>query len=321
MTASQGPSQIPLRSVGSTKAPDHQQGPPPPLISILLPVLNCERTIGLAIASILNQTRADWELLLIDDGSTDKTVDVVRSFADARIRVFCDEQRQSLPARLNEGVRRAQGKYIARMDGDDVMYPDRLATQVAYLDVHPETDLVGGGMVIFRNEGEAYGARIFPATHAEICRHPWLRLPVSHPTWMGQAEWFRANPYEEWTAGNAEDRELLFRTCCKSRFANLPDVVLGYRENGVTLTKRVLCRRSVLRMLIRSAGREITYRAALLGCAAQCLGLIAELIAIVTGLDKRVLRHRAPPTTDAVVETWRGVWALNRKSAKDLVRT
>lgn len=280
-------------------------------------IWNCEGTIGLAVASVLDQTYCHWELLVLDDGSTDRTVDVVESFCDSRIKVVCDGERRRLPARLNQAVQMARGEYIARMDGDDVMYPTRLAKQLAYLKANPGVDLLGGGMVVFRNEGEAYGARIFPVEHSEICRRPWLRLPMSHPTWMGRSDWFRRNPYRE-SAERMEDRDLLFRTFRRSRFANLPDVVLGYREDGVTLAKCVPSRCNMIRMLAHAMGRELSYEESLLGCAAQLVGLTADVVAIGTGLNERVLRHRAPPMSPEIVEDWRSVWRLNRKTVESL---
>jgi glycosyltransferase involved in cell wall biosynthesis len=91
-----------------------------PLVSIGMPVFNCERTLSTAIQSILNQTYANWELIIIDDGSKDKTLEIAKSFRDPRIEVINDGQNQRLPIRLNQAIALSRGKYFARMDGDDV---------------------------------------------------------------------------------------------------------------------------------------------------------------------------------------------------------
>jgi len=294
---------------------DEETKSPLPLISIAMSVLNCRRTVGVTMASILNQTYGNWELVVMDDGSSDGTAEVVKSFGVPRVRLFRDGQRRRLPGRLNQAIQLARGQYIARMDGDDVMYPDRLAKQLAFLESHPEIDLVGGGMVVFRNGGEAYGTRIFPAGHDEICRKPWLRVPVSHPTWMGKAEWFRAHPYPEADHLFPEDRDLLFRTFRESRFANLPDIVLGYREEGPKLKTCLNARRHSVKMLLGGAGREVSYAQALGSCALQWIAAAVELVAIGSGLNERILKHRAGPLAPAVAERWQSVWEMNRKPA------
>jgi glycosyltransferase involved in cell wall biosynthesis len=286
-----------------------------PLISIAMSVLNCRRTIGVTMNSILNQTYENWELVVMDDGSSDGTAQIVQSFGDARVRVFRDGERRRLPARLNQAIQLARGPFIARMDGDDVMYPDRLAKQLAFLQAHPQVDLVGGGMVIFRNDGEAYGTRIFPAEHAEICCKPWLRMQISHPTWMGRAEWFRTHPYPEAYRRYTEDLALLFGSFQRSRFANLPDIVLGYRRDRTRLATCMAARYYMTRMLLGGAGREVTHAQALCGCALQCAAAVVEVVAIGSGLNERILKHRARPLASRLAEQWRSVWAMNQEPA------
>jgi glycosyltransferase involved in cell wall biosynthesis len=108
-----------------------------PEISIVLPAYNCEAFLTEAIESILNQTLKDFELIIINDGSTDKTEDVVKSFSDARIIYLKNETNSGLVYTLNKGIDIAKGKYIARMDGDDISLPTRLAKQKAILDENP----------------------------------------------------------------------------------------------------------------------------------------------------------------------------------------
>ncbi len=278
-----------------------------PLVSIGMSLFNCEKTLDLTIASILTQCYGDWELIAIDDGSKDRTLSLLESLRDNRVRVIADGNNLGLPARLNQAVSLARGKYFARMDGDDVMYPDRLEKQVAYLETHPEVDLLGGGMVVFRGDGIAYGCRMVAAEHDRICSHPWSGFEMAHPTWMGRTEWFRQNPYRE-DAYRMEDKDLLFRTCQKSRFANLPDVVLGYREDDLSFWKILPARRNFCKVLMASAGRQLTYINAARGIAGQAVRTIADVVAITTGLNEKILRHRARPVPPEIRMRWDAIW-------------
>src|SRR4051812_47547353 len=112
-----------------------------PLVSIAMPVRDSQRTLPVALRSIVSQTYPNWELLLFDDGSTDRTLEIARSFADDRIKIVSDGRGRGMTVRLNQAARVASGKYYARMDGDDAAYPQRLERQVAYLESHPEVDL------------------------------------------------------------------------------------------------------------------------------------------------------------------------------------
>lgn len=109
-----------------------------PLVSVVLPVYNAEKYVGQAIQSIVAQSFQEWELIVVDDGSTDKSLAIVQSFSDPRIRVLAHGQNLGYPVAMNTGIECAKGKYVARMDSDDVSHPERLARQVAFLEEHPE---------------------------------------------------------------------------------------------------------------------------------------------------------------------------------------
>jgi glycosyltransferase involved in cell wall biosynthesis len=278
-----------------------------PLVTIGVPVRNCERTIGTAIRSILNQAYGNWELLVIDDGSSDGTVLVALEFGDPRIRVYADGRHLGLAHRLNEAVRLGRGEYFARMDGDDVSFPERIDLQLDYLERNPSVDLLGAGVVVFRGEGEVLGTRAVPLTHDAICRRPRAGFYLAHPTWMGRAEWFRNHPYST-DAVRAEDQDLLLRTWRDSRFAALPQVLLGYREESLCLGKILRGRFSFLRSVVReeySRGRAIHAMAAI---GEQSAKAAVDTIAIATGLDYAILRHRALPAGPEVERRWLQVW-------------
>src|ERR1700722_13846695 len=129
-----------------------------PLVSILMPFYNAGDGFRTALGSILAQTYEHWELLLCDDGSTDGSLALARSIQDKRVVVWTDGQRKGLAARLNECIDRARGQFMARMDADDVSYPERLQKQIEFLASHQEIDLVGCQMLIFSDNGGDNGA-------------------------------------------------------------------------------------------------------------------------------------------------------------------
>jgi glycosyltransferase involved in cell wall biosynthesis len=279
-----------------------------PLVSICLPVFNCEKTLATAIRSILNQSYGNWELLLMEDGSSDRSLEVARSIADPRISVFTDHSHNGLVPRLNRAIEMSRGKYFARIDGDDVAYPERLERQAKYLEEHPEVDLLGCSMLVFKGDGVAMGCRLAPETHEEICKRPTAGFHIWHPTWIGRTSWFRAHPYDA-KAIRVEDQVLLLRSYSTSRFACLPDILVGYREESVSLSKSFVSRHSFCKSLLREAFDHGSYFLAARGLLGQVLKGLVDLIAVCTGLNYRLLPHRARPAEESVRKRWTQVWS------------
>ena len=284
----------------------HESFHNPPTVSIGMPVFNGAATIAQAICSILNQTFDDWELLIIDDGSQDKTFEIAASFSDPRIIVIQGENK-GLPVRLNECVNRARGRFFARMDQDDVAYPGRLKRQADFLESHAEVDLVAGWMVVFRDDGRAFGARRSPLTHEQICAHPWRGVHMAHPTWMGKAEWFRRNPYCA-DLPLVQDQELLIRTYRNSRFAAVPEIVLGYRENSLSVRKLLRTRGDACKMMIRLAIEQRKFASGVRNIAVLLAKGMVDAIAVYSGLNYCILRHRAETILPVEEREWRSVW-------------
>jgi glycosyltransferase involved in cell wall biosynthesis len=278
-----------------------------PRVSIGMAVLNCQATLAQAIQSILNQTFSDWELLVVDDGSSDETVRIARGYCDRRIRVFCDGSHRGLVARLNQAVDLSRGRYFARMDGDDVSYPQRLALQIEHLERHSEIALLGGAVMVLGRGGQILGTRECRTTHEHICRRPWGGLQLAHPTWMGQTEWFRKHPYRS-EAVRCEDQDLLLRTYECSRFAALPEIVLGYREEMVSLKKILVGRFSFVCSFLRRAIPRRDYPLAVAAVVNQSLKGLIDIVAVSTGLSHKILRHRALPVDEAAKLRWLEVW-------------
>ncbi len=207
------------------------------LLSVCMAVRNGQATIEHAVRSIRRQTFADWELVLIDDGSIDETVNIVRAFADARIRLFQNPQSLGLAASLNMALSQSKGKFIARMDADDVCFPRRFDQQLRYLEQYPKVDLVGGQALMFCSDWDLAGVLNVPLDHEQITRTPGSSFPLLHPSWMGKADWFTRYKYDEQYI-RAQDFEMLLRAMPHSVYANIPDVVLGYRYEKQSLAKR-----------------------------------------------------------------------------------
>lgn len=278
-----------------------------PLVSIAMPVKNNRRTLPLTIESLLAQTHQNWELILIDDGSSDGTADVARSFNDPRIQVHPREASQGLAARLNEAIDLARGPYLARMDGDDIAYPERLSAQVEFLEANPDVDLVGAWTIVFDAKGTPFGKRSAPTEHEAICSYPVNGIPLAHPTFCGRLPFFQRFGYRT-NVGTSEDQDLLLRSCRFARFANLPRLLLGYREEKLNLRKilstRVYMARTISEAMRDRGRRDLAARAVAEQCAKGCL----DVVAIGSGLHYKLLRTRARPASDEECEEWQQLW-------------
>lgn len=220
-----------------------------PLLTVAMPVYNAGQHLRLAVLSVLHQSETNWELLIIDDGSTDHALNTLSEIADPRIRIMHDGSNRGLAQRLNEAIDLARGKYFARMDQDDVSYPERFTRQLKALQDNPALDLVATRAILIDEHNRGIG--VFPAAvvHEEICAKPWRGFYFPHPTWMGKTEWFRQYRYRIPGPYLCEDQELLLRSYRDSRFATVDEVLFAYRiRDRVSLRKLFRTRSSVLSM-------------------------------------------------------------------------
>lgn len=216
-----------------------------PDISVIMPIYNCAATIAQAIASLRAQTFEAWELLVIDDASTDESTSLVLSVGDPRIQLIRNDKNQGLAESLNRGIDKANGSFIARMDGDDVAYPERFQQQMLFLEMNRKVDVVGSQMLIFKSSGEAIAVLRPPLTHDKICRAAIAgNFPLYHPTWFGRIGWFRHYKYDPGFR-KAQDFELLLRASATSEYANIDKTLMGYRLDSGSIRKRLLTRRFV----------------------------------------------------------------------------
>jgi glycosyltransferase involved in cell wall biosynthesis len=206
-----------------------------PTVTVIMPMYNAAAHVREATESILSQTFADFELLVVDDGSSDDSASLLRGYGDPRLRVERNEGNLGLVATLNRAVERAKGRYIARMDADDVSLPTRLAEQVAYLESHPDVSGVSGGYQTIDEGGRLlsndYG--MLRPVGPELLR--WSLHFGSffcHAASMIRREVFDALGGYDPAFAHAEDYELWLRATKWFRFDNLPRVLYRVRVHG-----------------------------------------------------------------------------------------
>lgn len=212
------------------------------LVSIGVPFYNAELYLINTIKSILNQSYENWELILIDDGSTDRSLEIAHEYSkkDNRIRVISDGRNKKLPIRLNQLIIESNGFYIARMDADDIMHPERLEKQLSFLETNKSYDLVSTGLVSIDKDNIVKGYRRVESLYDDFSNIETSYLIV-HPSVMARRSWFERNRYSE-KYPRAEDFELWTRAISNNDFkmAVLPDLLLYYREEGNLSVDKIL---------------------------------------------------------------------------------
>lgn len=201
----------------------------PPRITVLLPVYNGEKFIGEAVRSVLGQSFTDFELLLIDDGSTDRTPEILAGFADPRLRIIRLPENDGRVAALNLGIRESRSEFIARMDADDLCLPRRFERQVAFLNAHPGVAVCGTWI---REFGDRRHAHRLPVQPDQIRARLFFRWAMAHPTLMMRRAFLETHAirYSD-EFPHAEDLELLLRTADLTLLANIPEILLLYRAH------------------------------------------------------------------------------------------
>ena len=274
-----------------------------PLVSILLPVYNGERTLGSAISSMLEQTLTDIEVLVLDDGSYDGSLEIAKRFSDPRIKVISDGCNLGLSGRLNMGIDIANGRYFARMDQDDISFPERLERQVSFLNDNPEIDLIATRAVtFFGDSGKLLGLLPFIQVHKDLVKYPWKSIPMPHPTWMGRAAWFRRFRYKFPEPFRAEDQELLLRASADSRYHCLDEVLIAYRIDKFDLKKLTAGRISLLREQIYYFSKCKKWVYVLLALSTAASKWIFDLVFHSIGLARWFFARRNESPSDNVLD-------------------
>ena len=209
-----------------------------PLVSVFIPVYNSENYISDTLESILNQTYENLEILIVDDGSTDRSVEKIRQYRDVRIRLLQNGENRGIPFTRNVGLQEARGKYVAIMDSDDIAYPERIERQVAYLETHEEIDAVGSFYIQF-------GGRFRKRVKSRFVDHEELRImllfynPIANPSVMlrkSSLEKRNLRYHEEYFV--AQDYQLWSQLSKTGKIEIMPEFLLKYRFGHENISKR-----------------------------------------------------------------------------------
>jgi len=197
-----------------------------PLVTVLIPVYNREKYVAEAIDSILAQSFTDFELLLIDDGSTDGSVEIMRAYTDHRIRLVCNGDNLGQSKTRNKGIELARGKYMAMLDSDDLAHPKRLEKQVAFLDRHPDyAELGSWGQAIDAQGRSLRRIKRQPVSPEDVHAHLLFVCSLSHRSIMARTAILRAYGYRnDYT--RCADYELHVRLAKRYKLGNLPQVLV-----------------------------------------------------------------------------------------------
>lgn len=202
-----------------------------PLVSVVMPVYNAEKYLESAIESILKQTFQNFEFIIINDGSTDGSEIILKKYGqiDARIRL-CRSKHQGISPSLNMGCNLAQGKYIVRMDADDISFPERIAKEVEYMDAHPEIGILGTAEELIDKDGKVIGKKYFPALPGfikwSIILGGWC---ISHPTVMMRRDVVEPLHFYRDEIFSGQDYDLWSRAIFVTQITNIPDILLQRR--------------------------------------------------------------------------------------------
>ena len=206
-------------------------------ISVIMPVYNAEKYLKESIESILNQTFTDFGFLIVNDGSTDTSLEIIKSYDDKRIRIINNEENMGLTKSLNKAVKQAHGDYIARQDADDISLPNRLELQFEFLEKHPEVALLGTGVYVINENGDEIEKRIM---------HPNPKKSLSKGNrFIHGSVMFRKSVIDELGAYNetlkySQDYELWLRISKKYDVENLTAPLYKLRmHKGSILSRKV----------------------------------------------------------------------------------
>lgn len=197
-----------------------------PLISVIMSAYNEEAYVERAIKSILGQTEQDLEVIIFDDCSTDTTTDIIERIGDERIRLYKNAENCGLTCNLNKGLRLAKGKYIARMDGDDISLPERFEKQVRYFEEHPDVMLISCQT---QNFGESSLCGKLKGSSEELKTRMLVRPVFAHPGFMMRRELLDKGFLYDETFRTAQDYELASRVADEYKIGIVQEILLYYR--------------------------------------------------------------------------------------------
>ena len=269
-------------------------------VTVGISFYNNEAVLADTIRSVFAQTYRDWELILLDDGSTDGSLALARSVQAPQVRVVSDGVNRGLPYRRNHIARLARSEYLALNDADDLMHPERLERQVNYLDAHPEIEVVGTAIYTISRDNIPTGIRNRQPVYSKprsVLKHGVMMLG----TVTGRTRWFLANPWND-AFRRSEDRELWCRTYGQSVFGKLQEPLLFYRESyrkPEDYLRLYLLSCQYNRRIVRMYGPRMA------GWPQTCWLILQSYVkawiyrvATKLGLQTRIVQRRNQPLTD-----------------------
>lgn len=260
-----------------------------PKISVIMPAYNAEKYIAEAIDSILNQTFADFELIILNDHSSDRTEEIILSYKDSRIVYVKNEQNLGVAGTLNRGLEIARGEYIARMDADDISMPERFARQAERLDEAPEIAVVGCAIELFDETG-TMEARRFSTDPKQMRVDLFFSSGLAHPSVMMRKSVIRELGGYDREFEGLEDYELWCRVSEKYGVTTLSEQLFRYRVHGGQVTKNPSPKHQARMEALRE--RQL-----------ERLGLPRELCS-------RIWRERQPKTKEEILDQAAGFQAV-----------
>ena len=246
-----------------------------PKISVVMSAFNEESHIKNAILSIQNQTFQDWELVIVDDGSSDHTLDIIKKLAelDNRIVLIINNQNMGLAKSLNKGIYASKGQYIARMDADDYSLPNRLSSQLNFMEINQNISVLGTGATYCDSNGKKLSDINFPENHNDIVRFLLKSSPILHPSVLMRKTFIqKLGGYDE-SYFRGQDYDLWFRGKKIGKYHNLQESLIKYTDKEKFSLQSV---RDSFRIRCKHANNSIE--------------LILLLFWLMVGVIKRIIR-------------------------------
>jgi glycosyltransferase involved in cell wall biosynthesis len=220
-----------------------------PTITVVMPTYNAGNYLRSAVLSVVLQSFKDWELLLIDDGSTDNSIATISNIKDKRIKIIKEKKNIGIIKTMNKAIKIARGTFLARMDADDICHPKRFAKQVEFLKNNSHIDLVATDCIVISENDKILGHLSFSSNYINLISRPWISIDMPHPTWLGKTSWFRHHGYSKsffLDKKMIEDQELLLRSHETSQFYVMPYYLFAYRTKNHINLKKIFSKRFFL---------------------------------------------------------------------------
>jgi len=292
---------------------EERSTPNDPAVTVLMAVRNGERHLRAAIESVLEQTFLDFEFLIVDDASADATGVVISSYDDPRIRLVENSEHRGLTASLNRGVGLARGRYLARMDADDLSDPERLERQVEFLEAHPECALVATYARKIDSNGSEVGVARTPVSAEETRQLLRRGNCITHGTVMIRSDALRRVGAYDPAMERSQDYDLWLRLSEQSDLGTLPEFLYSWREHDASISGRHLAQQDRFAELARHRALLRRVGALLVPSGSEDDSADARALRVLD-LIREEQALRAPPAQGGwLVRWWRRAGPASRR--------